>query len=223
MLLKCKQCNSIEDESTIAFYNRTKKKYDSPFFCKFCTRIMKFNNDPILAEKKNKDHQEKLSDKRELREFIRKVNKDDYINLKIKENIELLRKKNLEYRKTESGKNSIKNAYIKRQKQILESLINMDEKEHANIKKFYQKKPIGYEVDHIIPISKGGKHCISNLQYLTPNENKQKSNKIDKFLIQSLCDGQRVSTCILMRKFKMTFEEAKKIIDEVWFESDATN
>jgi 5-methylcytosine-specific restriction endonuclease McrA len=35
-----------------------------------------------------------------------------------------------------------------------------------------------YEVDHIIPISKGGKHSLSNLQYLTKEENRRKSNKI---------------------------------------------
>jgi hypothetical protein len=46
------------------------------------------------------------------------------------------------------------------------------------IKEFYQNCPEGYEVDHIIPISKGGSHSIDNLQYLTSLENKRKSNKI---------------------------------------------
>ena len=43
---------------------------------------------------------------------------------------------------------------------------------------FYLNCPIGYEVDHIIPVSKGGLHCIENLQYLTISENRKKSNKI---------------------------------------------
>jgi len=43
---------------------------------------------------------------------------------------------------------------------------------------FYSKCPPGYEVDHIIPISKGGMHCLSNLQYLTISENRRKSNKL---------------------------------------------
>ena len=34
------------------------------------------------------------------------------------------------------------------------------------------------EVDHIIPISKNGMHTLSNLQYLTIRENRQKSNKL---------------------------------------------
>ena len=43
---------------------------------------------------------------------------------------------------------------------------------------FYTRCPDGYEVDHIIPISKGGLHSLTNLQYLTKSENRRKSNKI---------------------------------------------
>jgi 5-methylcytosine-specific restriction endonuclease McrA len=46
------------------------------------------------------------------------------------------------------------------------------------IQEFYANCPKGYEVDHIIPISKGGLHHINNLQYLTITENRRKSNKI---------------------------------------------
>tara|TARA_R110000764_G_C10815989_1_gene360967 strand:+ start:372 stop:569 length:198 start_codon:yes stop_codon:yes gene_type:complete len=46
------------------------------------------------------------------------------------------------------------------------------------IKEIYLNCPAGYEVDHIIPISKGGLHHQDNLQYLTPDENKRKSNKL---------------------------------------------
>lgn len=34
---------------------------------------------------------------------------------------------------------------------------------------------ISYEVDHIIPISKGGKHHENNLQIITMNENRKKT------------------------------------------------
>ena len=47
-----------------------------------------------------------------------------------------------------------------------------------NIRIFYDNCPTGYEVDHIIPISKGGLHTLSNLQYLTVTENRRKSNKL---------------------------------------------
>ncbi len=46
------------------------------------------------------------------------------------------------------------------------------------IKQFYNNCPPGYEVDHIVPISKGGLHVLQNLQYLTVKENRQKSNKV---------------------------------------------
>jgi hypothetical protein len=45
------------------------------------------------------------------------------------------------------------------------------------ILEFYRNCPEGYEVDHIIPISKGGLHSLENLQYLTVSENRKKSNK----------------------------------------------
>jgi len=46
------------------------------------------------------------------------------------------------------------------------------------IREFYEACPQGYEVDHIIPISRGGLHTLSNLQYLTRTENRRKSNKM---------------------------------------------
>jgi len=51
--------------------------------------------------------------------------------------------------------------------------------ERSLIGRFYKNCPQGYEVDHIIPVSKGGKHCLSNLQYLTKEENRRKYNKLD--------------------------------------------
>ena len=46
------------------------------------------------------------------------------------------------------------------------------------IKAFYIDCPDGYEVDHIVPISKGGLHMLSNFQYLTAYDNKVKGAKI---------------------------------------------
>lgn len=45
------------------------------------------------------------------------------------------------------------------------------------IHKIYENCPKGYEVDHIIPLSRGGKHHENNLQYLESKENKRKGNR----------------------------------------------
>lgn len=42
--------------------------------------------------------------------------------------------------------------------------------------KFYKSCPEGFEVDHIIPLSRGGDHNISNLQYLPRWANRSKGN-----------------------------------------------
>ena len=51
-------------------------------------------------------------------------------------------------------------------------------KERNDIKKFYKNCSAGYQVDHIIPLSKNGTHTLDNLQYLTKFENLSKHNKI---------------------------------------------
>lgn len=46
------------------------------------------------------------------------------------------------------------------------------------LQKIYLNCPHGYEVDHIIPISRGGLHHPDNLQYLTKSDNRKKWKKL---------------------------------------------
>lgn len=50
----------------------------------------------------------------------------------------------------------------------------LTEHENKRIKEIYLNCSKGYEVDHIIPISKGGLHHPDNLQILTMEENRKK-------------------------------------------------
>ena len=45
-------------------------------------------------------------------------------------------------------------------------------------KRMTKETGISQEVDHIIPISKGGKHHEDNLQIITMSENRKKHTKI---------------------------------------------
>jgi len=46
------------------------------------------------------------------------------------------------------------------------------------IKSIYLNCPEGYEVDHIIPLSRGGLHHEDNLQYLLKEDNRRKGNRL---------------------------------------------
>jgi 5-methylcytosine-specific restriction endonuclease McrA len=46
------------------------------------------------------------------------------------------------------------------------------------LQEIYLTCPEGYEVDHKVPISKGGLHCPSNLQHLPMPENRRKGAKL---------------------------------------------
>jgi len=62
--------------------------------------------------------------------------------------------------------------YRARQYKVLDPGANL-----AKIKEIYRNCPEGHEVDHIVPLSKGGKHHEDNLQYLTIKENRSKGNR----------------------------------------------
>ena len=58
--------------------------------------------------------------------------------------------------------------------------INFSEKEKELIRDFYIQCPQGFHVDHIIPLSKGGGHALSNLQWLTRSQNSRKKDRLPK-------------------------------------------
>jgi hypothetical protein len=71
----------------------------------------------------------------------------------------------------------LNNVAANRRAYMRDALVDLTKEEKERTMKMYIECPKGYEVDHIIPISKGGKHHPDNLQYLTISENRKKSNK----------------------------------------------
>lgn len=60
---------------------------------------------------------------------------------------------------------------------------NLNDDELKEIRKLYRDCPDGYEVDHIIPISRGGEHSMSNLQLLPQEINARKGLKLPSELV----------------------------------------
>lgn len=55
------------------------------------------------------------------------------------------------------------------------------------IKRFYENRPDGTQVDHKIPLrgrTVSGLHVVENLQYLTPEENLLKNNNFETFFFR---------------------------------------
>lgn len=92
-------------------------------------------------------------------------------------NKEKLRECQKNYEKTDAGKQVRAEINERRREAIREDREFLTWNEKKEIRKFYLNCPKGYVVDHIIPIAQGGKHCLSNLQYLTPDENRVKAYK----------------------------------------------
>jgi 5-methylcytosine-specific restriction endonuclease McrA len=67
----------------------------------------------------------------------------------------------------------------KRLRQMTPSWLSKDQR--SEILEIYRNRPVGHQVDHIIPL-KGqnvwGFHVPWNLQYLTAEENNRKSNNV---------------------------------------------
>jgi hypothetical protein len=61
----------------------------------------------------------------------------------------------------------------------LRRTLKLTKEEKDEIKEFYKNTPPGMEVDHDLPLqgkNVSGLHVIRNLQYLSPLDNKKKSN-----------------------------------------------
>lgn len=80
------------------------------------------------------------------------------------------------FEKSEKGIRGRKKVQALRHRKIRH--FSVPEIEKAMIRRFYMDCPKGYAVDHIIPLSKGGRHSLDNMQWLTKSLNSKKHTKI---------------------------------------------
>lgn len=137
-------------------------------------------------------------------------------------NREKLRECIRKYSKTEKGKIASKRRNSVCHPRIRELSKQLNDQELEAIRMFYVNCPPGFEVDHIIPISKGGTHHITNLQYLTKNENRTKRDKLlfIEILECPCCDnpmreiGKEVRYCDECRKAFVAYYRTEGITRE---------
>ena len=95
-----------------------------------------------------------------------------------RDNPELYRLRKRKYHHTEKGQISAKKRNAGRHKRYREEFDKLGDHDKHLIRQFYVNCPDGHHVDHIHPLCKGGRHHISNLQYLSAQENWSKGGKI---------------------------------------------
>ena len=203
ILQQCTRCNQEFLETTASFHRRTKDIFNPwPCICKDCLHVIKaFNPEEReleiyikgIALKNNNQH---------LKRFITNVNKNENI---------------IKYKKKEDKKRKLENRNLASRTRAKRkgAYIDLEKDEKKLIRQFYNECMSGYHVDHIIPLSKGGKHCLTNLQYLKSKENIKKSNNITIDILEKFMDGNILSIAFLQRKFKMTFKDAQNILMEL--------
>ena len=192
-----KKCSSCEQIKSFIEFNRMKSSKDGyKIACKKCrnhkyvkyaqTRLGKLKNKLRMRRhrttEKYIEYCEKYNESENRKKSLEKYNKTEKRKKVNKRYSEKHKEKIKIYNKirssSEHGKKLNKCRTAKRRALKKHATVNGYEEEIKNI---YKNCPVGYEVDHIVPLQSNdvcGLHVPWNLQYLTPIENKHKSNKL---------------------------------------------
>lgn len=87
------------------------------------------------------------------------------------------RELNVAYKETDAGRAKRKAAHALRKAQMRGA--DCSDEDRKLLELIYGSCPYGYQVDHIHPLSKGGKHHPDNLQYLPAAINNRKRSRTD--------------------------------------------
>lgn len=216
MEMQCIQCLQLKEETSSQYVKRTRFNLDEPFYCQAC-RKHKIPYEEILFKRALP---QAIEDKKaEIKTLITRYKQ----NKKLQENRKALlnelkalkREKAKIYATTDHGKEVIKKGDVKRRLTLKQAMKGIPKHELDMVKTFYDNRPIGYEVDHIIPISKGGKHRLDNLRYVLAEDHRSKFNKIDPKYIEYALENEKISISTIQRKFMLDREAAEKIYLEI--------
>jgi 5-methylcytosine-specific restriction endonuclease McrA len=179
-LLKNKEKFDRTNYSRLEAIERGKKTYQVKKPCKKCGSFERYISSKGCVPCAIKIGLEKLNNEELMKPYRTKEKTKKRLDKWREENPEKFQQQWLR-----QPKEKVNCRAAKRRALIKNQTPNLSEKEielifeiYKNCIKINQETGIPHEVDHIIPISKGGIHHPNNLQILTMKENRKKGNKL---------------------------------------------
>jgi len=136
------------------------EKYTSSYGCKKCT-LDKLNNKELMARYRTKE---------KTNERVKRWRAN---------NPDKLKAQRLRSYERHGAANSAKYRAAKRNAVTEDSDFEIIKKIYEKCKRVSEETGIPHDVDHIVPISKGGLHHQDNLRIITSSENRSKGNRLE--------------------------------------------